>query len=136
AASLLGFELRLACPEGFEPSYEVIDRARANGSGGNIILLRDPREAVGMADVVYTDVWVSMGQEAQSDEKRNKLRGYQVNAALLSCAKSDVSVLHCLPAHRGEEITDDVLDGPHSAVLDQAENRLHSQKALLEFLLI
>ncbi|MGW8271784.1 MAG: ornithine carbamoyltransferase [Thermodesulfovibrionales bacterium] len=136
AAALLGFELRLACPEGFEPSYEVIDGARANGGGDNIILLRHPREAAGMADVVYTDVWVSMGQEAASEEKRKKLRGYQVNAALLSCAKSNVSVLHCLPAHRGEEITDDVLDGPHSAVLDQAENRLHVQKALLEFLLV
>jgi ornithine carbamoyltransferase len=135
AASRLDFELCIACPEGLEPSYEILDAARANGKGGNVILLRNPKEAAGKADVIYTDVWVSMGQEAQSEEKKRKLRGYQVNPSLLSCAKKDVVVLHCLPAHRGEEITDEVIDGPNSAVLDQAENRLHAQKALLEFLI-
>ena len=88
-----------------------------------------------MADVVYTDVWVSMGQEEHSDEKRKRLRDYQINGRLLACAKKEVIVLHCLPAHRGEEITDEVMDGPHSAVFDQAENRLHAQKALLEILM-
>ena len=85
--------------------------------------------------MVYTDVWVSMGQEGEGEERRRRFRPYQVNDALLSCARSDVVVLHCLPAHRGEEITDEVMDGPRSAVFDQAENRLHAQKALLEFLL-
>jgi ornithine carbamoyltransferase len=87
-----------------------------------------------MADVIYTDVWVSMGQEEHADEKRKRLRDYQINSRLLACAKKEVTVLHCLPAHRGEEITDEVMDGPHSAVFDQAENRLHAQKALLEIL--
>ena len=88
-----------------------------------------------MADVIYTDVWVSMGQEKEAEERERKFRPYQLNEALLSCAKKDVIVLHCLPAHRGEEITDEVMDGPHSVVFDQAENRLHAQKALMEFLL-
>jgi ornithine carbamoyltransferase len=87
-----------------------------------------------MADAIYTDVWVSMGQEKDAAEKKRKLREYQINTRLLSCAKKDVVVLHCLPAHRGEEITDEVMDGPHSVVFDQAENRLHTQKALLEML--
>ena len=87
-----------------------------------------------MADAIYTDVWVSMGQEKDTAEKKRKLREYQINTRLLSCAKKDVIVLHCLPAHRGEEITDEVMDGPHSVVFDQAENRLHTQKALLEML--
>ena len=88
-----------------------------------------------MADVVYTDVWVSMGQENSSTSKKNKLKDYQINSKLLSCSKKDVIVLHCLPAHRGEEITDEVMDGPNSVVFDQAENRLHTQKALLELLI-
>lgn len=134
AAALLGFELRIACPEGFEPSHEVLDEARSR-NGRNIIILRNPKEAVGMADIVYTDVWVSMGQEDEAAAKKEKLKGYQINASLLGCGKGDVTVLHCLPAHRGEEITDEVMDGPNSAVLDQAENRLHAQKALLEFLI-
>jgi ornithine carbamoyltransferase len=88
-----------------------------------------------MADAVYTDVWVSMGQEREADEKKRRFSEYQINSRLLSCARRDVIVLHCLPAHRGEEITDEVMDGPHSVVFDQAENRLHTQKALLELLL-
>jgi ornithine carbamoyltransferase len=95
----------------------------------------EPEEAVDDADVVYTDVWVSMGQEEEVDEKKRKLSKYQLNMKLLSLARKDAIVLHCLPAHRGEEITGEVIDGPQSVVFDQAENRLHTQKALLEFLL-
>ena len=133
AASVLGFTLTIACPEGFEPHSDVLEKSRASAKS-EIIVLRDPKEAVGMADAVYTDVWVSMGQEKNAEEKKKKFKKYQVNRQLLSCAKNDVIVLHCLPAHRGEEITDEVLDGPHSVVFDQAENRLHTQKALLEML--
>jgi ornithine carbamoyltransferase len=134
AASRMEIDLMIACPEGYEPDPEALDRARERAKS-EIIVLRDPREAAGRADVVYTDVWVSMGQESEGEERRRRFRPYQVNEALLSCARSDVVVLHCLPAHRGEEITDEVMDGPRSAVFDQAENRLHAQKALLEFLL-
>jgi ornithine carbamoyltransferase len=134
AASLMEFNLTVACPEGFEPDADILEKAKVT-AGSEIIILRDPREAAGLADVVYTDVWVSMGQEAHSGEKKKRLRDYQINSRLLACSKKDVIVLHCLPAHRGEEITDEVMDGPHSAVFDQAENRLHAQKALLEMLI-
>lgn len=134
AASLMEFNLTVACPEGFEPDAGILEKAKESARS-EIIILRDPREAAGMADVVYTDVWVSMGQEAHSVEKRERLRDYQINSRLLACAKKDAVVLHCLPAHRGEEITDEVMDGPQSAVFDQAENRLHAQKALLEALI-
>jgi len=133
AAAVLGFNLTVACPEGFEPHTEILENARTVARG-EIVVLRDPREAAGMADAIYADVWVSMGQEKDAVEKKRKLREYQINTRLLSCAKKDVIVLHCLPAHRGEEITDEVMDGPHSVVFDQAENRLHTQKALLEML--
>jgi ornithine carbamoyltransferase len=134
AASMMEFNLVIACPEGFEPNPGVMERALSSGKS-EIIVLRDPKEAAGMADVVYTDVWVSMGQEKEAETKRQKFLNYQINSKLLSCSKKDVTVLHCLPAHRGEEITDEVIDGPHSAVFDQAENRLHTQKALLELLI-
>jgi ornithine carbamoyltransferase len=133
AAAVLGFNLTIACPEGFEPHTEILENARASARG-EIVVLRELKEAAGMADAIYTDVWVSMGQEKESGEKKKKFREYQVNSKLLACAKKDVIVLHCLPAHRGEEITDEVMDGPHSVVFDQAENRLHTQKALLEML--
>lgn len=133
AAALLGFHLTIACPEGFEPHNDILESSRSLAKS-EIIVLRDPREAVGMADAVYTDVWVSMGQEKDAEHKKKKFREYQINAKLLSCAKKDAIVLHCLPAHRGEEITDEVMDGPQSVVFDQAENRLHTQKALLEML--
>jgi ornithine carbamoyltransferase len=126
--------LALACPKGCEPDPEVLDRAAAS-KNGKITSLKDPKEAAYKADAVYTDVWVSMGQEKEAVEKKRKFKNYQLNTALLSCAKKDALVLHCMPAHRGEEITDEVLDGPQSVVFDQAENRLHTQKALLEFLL-
>ena len=134
AASVLGFNLAVACPEGFEPHTELLENARA-AARSEIVILRDPREAVGMADAVYTDVWVSMGQEHEAEEKKRRFKEYQINSRLLGCAKKDVIVLHCLPAHRGEEITDEVMDGPQSVVFDQAENRMHTQKALLELLL-
>lgn len=134
AASRMEINLVMASPEGYEPDPDVLERAR-EAAKSEVIILRDPREAAGMADVVYTDVWVSMGQEKEADERKRRFMPYQVNSGLLSCAKKDVIVLHCLPAHRGEEITDEVMDGPNSVVFDQAENRLHSQKALLEFLL-
>ncbi|MDP2158122.1 MAG: ornithine carbamoyltransferase [Nitrospirota bacterium] len=134
AAAILGFHLTIACPEGFEPHNEILENSRSLAKS-EIIVLRDPREAVGMADAVYTDVWVSMGQEKEAEHKKKKFREYQINAKLLSGAKKDAVVLHCLPAHRGEEITDEVMDGPQSVVFDQAENRLHTQKALLEMLL-
>jgi len=134
AASLMEFDLVIACPEGFEPDAVILEKSRSSAKS-EIVVLRDPKEAAGMADAVYTDVWVSMGQEGQSDEKKHRLRDYQINSRLLACSKKDVIVLHCLPAHRGEEITDEVMDGPHSVVFDQAENRLHAQKALLEMLI-
>lgn len=134
AASMMEFNLTIACPEGYEPDPAILEEARARAQN-EIIITREPREAAGMADVIYTDVWVSMGQEDGADAKKRKFHGYQVNSSLLSVAAKDVMVLHCLPAHRGEEITDEVIDGPHSAVFDQAENRLHTQKALLELLL-
>ncbi len=133
AAARMDFNLTIATPEGFEPNAEILQGARETAKS-EIVVLRDPKEAAGLADVVYTDVWVSMGQEDQTEKKKKKLRDYQINSRLLACAKKDVMVLHCLPAHRGEEITDEVMDGPHSAVFDQAENRLHAQKALLEML--
>ncbi len=134
AASRMQMDLTIACPEGYEPDPDVLEKARASASS-EIIILREPKEAAGRADVVYTDVWVSMGQEKKAEGKKKKLNRYQINSGLLSCAKNDVIVLHCLPAHRGEEITDEIMDGTKSAVFDQAENRLHAQKALLEMLL-
>jgi len=129
AAKILGFELRIATPRGFETSKEMDTKGFKN-----IVLTNDPIEAVLEADVVNTDTWFSMGQEV-SAEKRGLFEPYQVNRSLLKNAKKDAIVLHCLPAHRGEEITDGVMDGPQSRVFDEAENRLHVQKAILERLL-
>lgn len=134
AASIMGMRLSIACPRGYEPLYDVKGRTRGV-LDQNITILRDPREAITGADAVYTDVWVSMGQEEEASERRRRFKKYQLNSRLLSHARPDAIVLHCLPAHRGEEITDDVIDGRQSVVFDQAENRLHTQKALLEFLL-
>ena len=134
AASKMGIHLTIACPEGYEPDSQIFQEAKTVAKS-EIKIVRDTKEAADNADVLYTDVWVSMGQEREAKEKKKKFRGYQLNSKILSYAKKDAVVLHCLPAHRGEEITDDVMDGPQSAVFDQAENRLHTQKALLEFLL-
>jgi ornithine carbamoyltransferase len=135
AACLFPFELFLACPEGYDPQAEIWDRARKT-AGDRIHLTRDPFEAVKGAQVVNTDVWASMGQEAEVAERVRVFRPYQVNETLLAAAAPDCLVLHCLPAHRGEEITDEVLEGPRSVVFDQAENKMHLHKALLEFLLV
>ncbi|MEW6418851.1 MAG: ornithine carbamoyltransferase [Nitrospirota bacterium] len=134
AASRMEIDLAIACPKGYEPDPDVLKKAIASANS-EITILKDPEEATYKADVVYTDVWVSMGQEKEAVKKKRKFKGYQLNSKLLSYAKEDAIMLHCMPAHRGEEITDEVIDGPQSAVLDQAENRLHTQKALLEFLL-
>jgi ornithine carbamoyltransferase len=135
-AAVLGLELRLATPGDYRPAARVRERAEplAAESGARIHWSEDPVEAVAGADFVYTDVWASMGQEDEQALRRDVFRAYQVNAELLRCAPQ-AWVMHCLPAHRGEEITDEVLDGERSIVLDQAENRLHAQKAILERLL-
>jgi len=134
AASLMGLNLVMACPKGYEPDHEILKKAKAS-SNSRIAVVTDSKEAADKADVLYTDVWISMGQEKEEAKKKRKFKDYQLNSKLLSYAKKDAIVLHCMPAHRGEEITDEVIDGPQSVVFDQAENRLHTQKALLEFLL-
>jgi len=130
----LGFDLWLACPRGYEPDEKILSRAQGEGSS-RTILTDDPKEAVEGAHVINTDVWASMGQEGERAERIKAFKGYQVNAELIQGAQADVMVMHCLPAHRGEEITDEVMDGPHSVVFDQAENRLHVQKAVLALLM-
>jgi ornithine carbamoyltransferase len=136
AGAKLGMQIRVATPPGFEPIPQVVQRAAeiAATTGGRAEIGNDPRAAAAGADVLYTDVWASMGQEAEAGERALVFPAYQVNQKLVEMAADDVILLHCLPAHRGQEITDDVIDGPRSAVWDQAENRLHSQKALLLFL--
>ena len=132
-----GMRVWAATPAGYEPSQTVIQwaQARAAATGAEIRLLNDPQQAVADADVIYTDTWTSMGQEAEAVLRRQVFPPYQVNMALVSIASRQVGVMHCLPAHRGEEITDEVADGPHSWLFDQAENRLHAQKAVLVNLL-
>ena len=131
--ALLGARLTVGCPPGYTPDALIVDRARTEAAknGGEIRIEEDPQTAVQGAAVVYTDVWTSMGSETEAEERRRVFPPYQVNAALLAHADPEAIVLHCLPAHRGEEITAEVLDGPQSVVLDEAENRLHVQKALL-----
>lgn len=131
AAALTGAYINIATPTGFEPHRESVERAKKLTE---VKITNNPFEAVVDADVVYTDVWLSMGEEGNHDKKK-KFIEFQVNSDLLKKAKPDAIVMHCLPAHRGEEITDEVIDGPQSVVLDQAENRLHTSKAILEFLL-
>ena len=135
-AAKTGMTLRVASPAGFEPlpRYRDLAAAAAKETGARITYGQDPAAAVRDADVVYTDVWTSMGQEQEYERRRRAFQGFQVNRELLANAKPDAIVLHDLPAHRGEEITDDVIDGPQSAVFDQAENRLHTQKAVLRWI--
>jgi len=129
ACALTGMKITVACPEGYEPNYDIVLKAKELGAVVNVI--HDPMMAAKKADILSTDVWVSMGDEEEYDQRLCDFKPYQINSKLLEQAKHDVMVLHCLPAHRGEEITADVVDGPNSAVFDQAENRLHVQKALL-----
>jgi ornithine carbamoyltransferase len=133
AAAKLGLNFRAATPKGYEPSTEALEIAReaAAASGATIELLADPREAAAGADVLYTDVWTSMGQEDERERRLRDLTGFGIDDELVGLANEDAIVLHCLPAHYGEEITEEVLYGPQSAVWDQAENRLHAQKALM-----
>ena len=130
AAHLLGFSLRIASPKGFEPDADVLREAAAGGKG-EVRIVRDPADAAKGADVVVTDVWTSMGKEKERRRRLQAFRGYRVDAGLLRNARKGAIVMHCLPAHRGEEITDDVIEGPQSAVFDEAENRMHVQIALL-----
>jgi len=137
ASSMLGVRIYIATAPGYDPNSEILKRAEeeASRSGAEIKIVRDPIEAVEDADVVYTDVWVSMGQEAEREKRLRDLSKYQVNAELVKHAKKDYIFMHCLPAHRGEEVTEDVIESPNSVVWDEAENRLHSAKAVLSLLL-
>jgi ornithine carbamoyltransferase len=132
AAALLGFEIRLACPEGYEPDRQVYERAALRTK---TLITEEPEEAAAGADVVTTDVWASMGQEGEAEERKSAFRGYVVDEALMQQAKPSAIFLHCLPAHRGEEVSDAVIEGPQSRVMDEAENRLHVQKALIATLM-
>jgi ornithine carbamoyltransferase len=132
AAYRLGFELSLACPEGYEPDASILARAQAVAK---VSLVRDPNEAAAGAHVVNTDVWASMGQEEEQQERAQAFAGYTVDAALMKRAARDAIFLHCLPAHRGEEVSAEVIDGPQSCVFDEAENRLHIQKAIMAALI-
>ncbi len=132
SCALMGLSIDVACPPGYEPNDEVVHTAQATG---RVRVLTDPLEAATAADILYTDTWVSMGDEATAAQRMRDLRAYCIDNRVLDVAKDDAIVLHCLPAHRGCEITDEVIDGPRSAVFDQAENRLHTQKALLMRLL-
>jgi len=134
AAGILGLDLAIACPAGYEPDEGVMARARAT-ERGRITVVRDPAAAVAGRNVISTDVFASMGQESEAEARRKAFAGFCIDGALMRGAASDAMVLHCLPAHRGEEITDEVIEGPTSAVWQQAENRLHAQKALLEWAL-
>lgn len=131
--TLVGMNISAACPKGYEPPAEVVKQAQKNAakSGAKVEILNDSKKAVTNADVVYSDVWVSMGQEKEAQKRLRAFKGYQINAKLLKLAKGDALVMHCLPAHRGQEITAEVIDGPQSVVWDQVENKLHVQKAIL-----
>jgi ornithine carbamoyltransferase len=137
SGALAGMHIRLSGPRGFEPLPEVMSRAEAlaDRTGGSVAFVADPEEAVSDADVVATDTWVSMGKEAEAQQRLEQFGAWQINASLLARAKPDAVVLHCLPAYRGKEITEEVIDGPQSVVFDEAENRLHAQKAIISFLM-
>jgi ornithine carbamoyltransferase len=136
-AAKTGLSIALATPPGYKPNPDVVEKAKSEASktGSSVELTEDPMAAASGADALYTDVWASMGQEEEQEARAKVMRPYQLNGKVLSKAKKDVLVMHCLPAHRGEEITEDVIEGIHSVVFDQAENRLHTQKALLALIL-
>jgi len=134
ASARLGMDFSIACPPGYEPLSEILQEARAEAES-TITVTHDIAEALEGADIVYTDAWASMGQEDEAEQRRKAFAPYQLNQAALELAKPGAFAMHCLPAHRGEEITDEVMDGPHSIVFDQAENRLHTQKAIMTLLM-
>ncbi|MDP1808424.1 MAG: ornithine carbamoyltransferase [Actinomycetota bacterium] len=134
-AAKMGVDFVAACPPGYEPDAGIVEAAQADPAGATVAITGDPKEAALGADIIYTDVWTSMGQEAEAKARLRDFSGFRVDRKLLSLAKPDALVMHCLPAHRGEEISAEVLDGPQSVVFDQAENRLHVQKALLAWLI-
>jgi ornithine carbamoyltransferase len=133
----VGMDIVLATPSNYEPKSEIVEQAKkdAKKMGSRVEIIHNPLKAADEADIIYTDVWTSMGFEKERETRKDVFRPYQINQDLVNRAKDDVIILHCLPAHRGEEITDEVIDGPHSVVIDQAENRLHAQKAILALLL-
>ncbi len=133
----VGMHVALACPPGYEPDAGIMREAKqvASQTGSELILTSDPKKAAARADILYTDVWASMGQEKEHAQRVKAFAGYQIDEKLMKTASPDALVMHCLPAHRGEEISAAVIDGPHSVVFDQAENRLHTQKAILEILM-
>jgi ornithine carbamoyltransferase len=133
AAGKVGMHFAIACPPGYEPNADILTEALADGAstGAEITVVHDPREILPHADAIYTDVWTSMGQEKEAAERQRAFAGFRVDRALMDVAPPDAVFLHCLPAHRGEEVSDEVLDGPHSVALEQAENRLHAHKAIL-----
>ena len=137
AGAKLGMEVRVATPVGYEPQKEIVEMAQgfAQENGGKIILFNDPEAAIQGVDVLYTDVWASMGQEEETEIRKKHFQGYQINAKMLELADKKAIVMHCLPAHRGEEITHEVMEGPQSVIFDEAENRLHAHKAILAALL-
>lgn len=137
-STIMGMDITICTPKGYYPDEDVLERAKqfAKRSGSKVEIVNDPKEGVRGADIIYTDVWVSMGQESEREERVRLFQPYRVDSALVSLAKDDVIVMHCLPAHRGEEITDDVIDGPLSVVFDEAENRLHAHKAILALIVI
>jgi len=138
AAVKVGMNITLACPEGYEPDGDILDKAEGKLNREDqerVQVVRDPLEAASGANVLYTDVWASMGQESEADDRARAFEGYQINHKLIEVARPDVLVMHCLPAHRGQEITDDAMESSRSVVFDQAENRLHVQKAILEMLI-
>jgi ornithine carbamoyltransferase len=137
AAAKAGSQMSVATPVGYEPDSEIVRKAEEQGkeTGSTLNVTNDPQEAVEDADAVYTDVWASMGQEQEKEKKTNFFTSFQVNRGLMEKAKPDALFMHCLPAHRGEEVSDEVIDSPQSVVFDQAENRLHVQKAIMLLLL-
>ncbi len=135
-ASIVGMNIKVACPEGYEPNDAILERAKSLSriNGSEVEVVHDPIRGAAEADALYTDVWISMGQEAETERRMKSFQGYQINSALLRVAKKDVTVMHCLPAHRGLEITDEVLEGEHSVVWQQAENKLYGAAAVLEWI--
>ncbi|MEC7947564.1 MAG: ornithine carbamoyltransferase [Myxococcota bacterium] len=132
-AAIMGMHVRVAHPEGYAPASQTVAwaRAKATETGGSVLVTRDPHEAVTAADAIYTDAWTSMGWEDEADERTARFQGFQVDASLMARAKKGAIFMHCLPAHRGEEVAGPVIDGPQSVIFDQAENRLHAQKAIM-----